>query len=120
MKIIERGDPYVEDVQKTMSAIAAKLSVNWSLAFQSRNGPVPWLKPYTEDEISRLGRAGEKHIVVVPISFVSDHIETLFELDHLYADLAKKEGITHYSRAKSFNGDPEFIQALKEVYAGQV
>lgn len=115
MKVIERGDPYPQHVDLTVQGVARGLEHPWSLAFQSRNGPVPWLKPYTEDEIARLGRSGVKQIVVVPVSFVSDHIETLYELDQLYADLARESGITGYYRARSFNDDPQFINVLHEV-----
>jgi ferrochelatase len=76
---------------------------------------MPWLEPYLEDEIRRLARAGVRHLVVVPVSFVSDHIETLFELDQLYSDLAKKHGVTHYYRARSFNDDPEFPRVLRSI-----
>jgi len=81
---------------------------------------LPWLEPYLEDEIKRLAREGVRRLVVVPISFVSDHIETLFELDQLYADLARKHGITHYHRARTFNGDPEFPHVLRSVLAEAV
>lgn len=112
MSVIERGDPYPEHVDRTIKAVANGLEHPWSLAFQSRNGPVPWLKPYTEDEIERLGQAGVKQIVVVPVSFVSDHIETLYELDQLYADHARSHGITGYFRSRSFNDDPHFIEVM--------
>lgn len=115
MKIIERGDPYPQDVQKTVQAVTKNLNKTWSLAFQSRNGSVPWLKPYTEDELQRLAKDGVKNVLVVPISFVSDHIETLYELDQLYADLAAKDGITHFSRTRSFNADPAFPKVLQGV-----
>lgn len=118
MKIIERGDSYPKDVERTVTAVTRGLTHQWSLAFQSRNGPVPWLKPYTEDEIERLGREGIKRIAIVPISFVSDHIETLYELDILYADLAKKSGIELYARARSFNDDPAFIEVLHSILEG--
>jgi ferrochelatase len=69
------------------------------LCFQSRNGRLPWLQPYLEDEIKRLATEGVRRLVVVPVSFVSDHIETLYELDQLYVDLARRHGVTHYYRA---------------------
>jgi ferrochelatase len=112
LKIVKRGDPYPGDVERTVAAVTRDLKLPWSLAFQSRNGKLPWLQPYLEDELKRLGRAGVRRVVVVPISFVSDHIETLFELDQLYAKVAKDHGITHYYRARCFNGDPEFPRVL--------
>ena len=115
MKIVERGDPYPDDIARTVRAVTAGLDHPWSLAFQSRNGKMPWLKPYLEDEIKRLAGEGVETLVVAPISFVSDHIETLFELDQFYADLARKHGIKHYHRARCFNGDAEFPRVLKSI-----
>lgn len=115
MKIVKRGDPYPDDVARTIRAVTKGLSYPWSLAFQSRNGKLPWLEPYLEDEIKRLGREGIRKVVVVPISFVSDHIETLFELDQLYAGLARKHGISQYYRARCFNGDPQFPRVLQSI-----
>ncbi|HEX6728880.1 MAG TPA: ferrochelatase [Pyrinomonadaceae bacterium] len=121
LKIVERGDPYPGDVQRTIKAVTRDLRHPWSLAFQSRNGKMPWLQPYLEDELKRLGKEGVRRVVVVPISFVSDHIETLFELDQLYAAVAQEHGISQYRRARCFNGDPQFPRVLhslvSEVYA---
>jgi ferrochelatase len=115
LKIVKLGDPYPSDIERTIKAVTRGLNHPWSLCFQSRNGKLPWLEPYLEDEIKRLADEGVRRLVVVPISFVSDHIETLFELDQLYADLARKHGITHYHRARTFNGDPEFPRVLRSV-----
>ena len=117
MKIVELGDPYPSDVERTIKAVTRGLSHPWSLCFQSRNGKLPWLQPYLEDELKRLGRAGVRRVVVVPVSFVSDHIETLYELDRLYAEQALGHGITHYYRARTFNGDPEFPRVLHSILA---
>jgi len=115
LKIVDRGDPYPEDVQRTIAAVTRDLRHPWSLAFQSRNGKLPWLQPYLEDELKRLGKDGIRRVVVVPISFVSDHIETLFELDQLYAEVAREHGISQYQRARCFNGDPEFPRVLQSL-----
>lgn len=115
LKIVERGDPYPQDVRRTVEAVADGLQYPWSLCYQSRNGRLPWLGPYTEDELRRLGREGLRRVVVVPVSFVSDHIETLYELDLLYAGLARECGIEHYYRACAFNGDPEFPKVLRSI-----
>ncbi|HZI19916.1 MAG TPA: ferrochelatase [Pyrinomonadaceae bacterium] len=117
LKIVRRGDPYAEDVRRTVEAVTPGLRHRWSLCFQSRNGPVPWLEPYLEDELKRLGDEGVRRVVVAPISFVSDHVETLFELDQLYAGEARVHGITHYYRARSFNGDPRFAEVLRALVA---
>jgi ferrochelatase len=68
-----------------------------------------------EDELKRLGREGVDAVVVVPISFVSDHIETLFELDQLYIEVARKHGIKHYYRARCFNDNPQFPRVLQSI-----
>lgn len=115
LKIVERGDTYPQDVGRTVGAVAAGLRHPWSLCFQSRNGRMPWLQPYTEDELKRLGREGVRRVVVVPVSFVSDHIETLYELDMLYREHALKVGVTHYYRARAFNGDPAFPAVLRSI-----
>lgn len=112
LKIVKLGDPYPDEVERTILAVTRGLKQTWSLAYQSRNGPLPWLQPYLDDELKRLGRARVSDVVVVPISFVSDHIETLFELDQLYAGVAQEHGITNYHRARCFNGDPLFSQLL--------
>ena len=118
MKIVERGDPYADDVTRTVQAVTRGLQAPWSLAYQSRNGRLPWLKPYLEDELKRLGREGVDTVVVVPISFVSDHIETLFELDLLYREVAHKHGIKHYYRAQCFNDNPHFPRVLQSIVMG--
>lgn len=115
LKIVERGDTYPQDVRRTVGAVAEGLGCPWSLCFQSRNGRMPWLQPYTEDELTRLGHAGVRRVVVVPVSFVSDHIETLYELDMLYREHALKVGVTHYYRARAFNGDPAFPAVLRSI-----
>lgn len=115
LKIVERGDPYPADIARTIEAVTKGLRHPWSLCFQSRNGKMPWLEPYLEDELKRLPREGVRRVVVAPVSFVSDHIETLFELDQLYAEEARREGITHYYRARTFNDDPEFARVLRTI-----
>lgn len=120
ISIVKRGDPYPLHVDKTVRALSKAL-VNSkaapTLAFQSRNGRLPWLEPYLEDEIERLAREGVKKIVAVPISFVSDHIETLWELDIFYTDIAKKLGFSYFARTKAFNDDPRFVEVLKSLCA---
>jgi ferrochelatase len=120
LKIVKLGDPYPSDIERTIKAVTRGLNHPWSLCFQSRNGKLPWLEPYLEDEIKRLAGEGVRRLVVVPVSFVSDHIETLFELDQLYARLAREHGITHYHRARTFNGDPEFPHVLRSILAEAV
>lgn len=115
LKIVGRGDPYPTDVRRTIEAVTEGLGHPWSLCYQSRNGKMAWLEPYMEDELSRLRREGVRRVVAVPVSFVSDHIETLYELDMLYREQARAHGITHYYRARAFNGDPEFPAVLRSI-----
>jgi ferrochelatase len=117
MKIVKLGDPYPDEIERTIRAVTQGLKQSWSLAYQSRNGRLPWLQPYLEDELKRLGREGVSKLVVVPISFVSDHIETLFELDKLYAGVASQHGISNYHRARCFNDDPMFSKLLYSLLA---
>ena len=118
LKIVERGDAYPADVRRTIEAVTRGLLHPWSLCYQSRNGKMPWLQPYLEDELRQLASEGVRRVVVAPVSFVSDHIETLYELDQLYAAEAQREGITHYYRARTFNDDPEFAAVLRTILKG--
>lgn len=113
-KFIDEGDPYVAHIQATRWGILERLSLpnRQLLAYQSRTGPVKWLGPGTEEVIEELGREGVKDLLVVPLSFVSDHIETLYEIDMLFADAAREAGITGYSRPEALNTHPLFIDAL--------
>ena len=82
------------------------------LAFQSRTGPVEWIGPGTEDVLRELAAEGVKDVLVVPICFVTDHIETLYEVDMLFGDEARAAGITNSRRTDALNSDPRFIEAL--------
>lgn len=113
-KFIDEGDPYVAHTQATRRGILDRLRLpnRQLLAYQSRTGPVKWLGPGTEETLEELGREGVKDVLVVPLSFVSDHIETLYEVDQLFADAARKAGIIGYFRPKALNTHPLFIEAL--------
>jgi protoporphyrin/coproporphyrin ferrochelatase len=113
-KLIDEGDPYLEHTMGTISALEEKISMTWSLSFQSRSGPVKWLGPSTEDKLAELAAKGVKNLLVVPISFVSDHVETLYEIDILYRDLASDLGI-NLRRTDSLNTSPTFIRALADI-----
>jgi ferrochelatase len=115
MKIVNSGDPYLGEVEKTVKLVTKDLDHSWSLAYQSKNGPIEWAKPYVEEEIPRLAKAGTKSLIIVPISFVCDHIETLFEIDQLYAQLAKDSGIANFYRSRCFNDDAEFPEILHDI-----
>jgi len=113
-KIIEKGDPYVNQVKETIREITKRIPIKWHLSYQSKSGPVKWLEPSTDEKLRELAAMGIKNILVVPISFVSDHIETLYEIDILYKDLAEKLGIT-LKRVDSLNTHIHFIEALKDI-----
>lgn len=116
MSVVKRGDPYPEETRETLEAVVAGgLGAPYSLSFQSRNGKAKWIEPYTEDKIPELAKEGVRNLVLVPMSFVSDHIETLHELDQLYTELAEKSGIRNISRSRSFNADPDFIDVLASL-----
>ncbi|MGB7444137.1 MAG: ferrochelatase [Coleofasciculaceae cyanobacterium] len=110
----EAGDPYQQEIEDCTALILRTLNrPNPStLAYQSRVGPVEWLKPYTEDAITELASQGVKDLVVVPISFVSEHIETLQEIDIEYRELAEESGIENFRRVPALNTHPLFIDSL--------
>ncbi len=118
-KIVAAGDPYADQVERTAAAVREGLdidSLDSAVCYQSRVGPMEWLRPYTEDEIRRAGADG-KALVVVPIAFVSEHSETLVELDIEYAELAADSGVPAYVRVPTVNDDPAFIDGLARLVA---
>jgi ferrochelatase len=113
---IDAGDPYCDHVKVTMQAVLDRLPrLPATLAYQSRVGPVEWIGPSTDEEIRRLAAEGVKDVLVIPISFVSDHIETLYEIDQQYGDLAKACGLRSFIRAESLNDFPPFLDALADL-----
>lgn len=112
----EAGDPYQEQIEDCTRLIMETLSRpnDYTLAYQSRVGPVEWLQPYTEDALQSLGGRGVKEVLVVPISFVSEHIETLQEIDIEYREIAEEAGIETFKRVPALNTDPTFIESLAE------
>lgn len=113
----EAGDPYQGEIEECTRSIMATLnrSNNYTLAYQSRVGPVEWLQPYTENALKELGAKEVKDLLVVPISFVSEHIETLQEIDIEYREIAEEAGIEHFERVPALNIHPEFISALADL-----
>ncbi|MBI4851057.1 MAG: ferrochelatase [Acidobacteria bacterium] len=114
---LKQGEPYLKHTKKTVELVLEKLgnARPWTLSFQSKLGPVKWLEPLTDSVIRKLGKEGVKQILIVPVSFVSDHIETLYELDILYKETADEAGIAHFIRAPAFNTLPSFISALADI-----
>ncbi|MBC6432108.1 ferrochelatase [Nostoc sp. HG1] len=113
----EAGDPYQQEIEECTALIMQTLNRPnaHTLAYQSRVGPVEWLQPYTEDALKELGAQGVKDLVVVPISFVSEHIETLQEIDIEYREVAEKSGIHNFRRVPAPNTNPVFINALADL-----
>jgi len=119
---IEAGDPYQKQMEKCVAAIKAKLYETYSekeltvhLSYQSRVGPIEWLRPYTDDVLPELGGIGVQNLVVVPISFVSEHIETLEEIDIEYRELAEESGVSNWRRCPAPNTDPTFIEDMADM-----
>lgn len=121
-KFIDEGDPYVSHIEATRAGILERLGVSnrQVLAYQSRTGPVRWLGPGTAETLAQLGHEGVTDVLIVPLSFVSDHIETLYEVDLLFAESARAAGITGYSRPKALNTHPMFIDALAGLVTGHL
>ncbi len=116
-KLVAAGDPYQAQVEATVAAVVARLGLtDWAICYQSRVGPMKWLGPATPEAIEQAGRDGVG-AVVVPIAFVSEHIETLVELDHEYAELAEQVGCARYLRTPAVGVDPDFISGLAKAVA---
>uniref|UniRef100_A0A0A9CWM8 Ferrochelatase n=1 Tax=Arundo donax TaxID=35708 RepID=A0A0A9CWM8_ARUDO len=116
----EAGDPYKAEMEECIDLIMEELEKRGitnpcTLAYQSRVGPVEWLKPYTDETIIELGQKGVKSLLAVPISFVSEHIETLEEIDVEYKELALESGIKHWGRVPALGCEPTFISDLADA-----
>jgi ferrochelatase len=111
--IVKGGDPYQWQVEQTVAAVLAAwgVTVDYTICYQSRATPQKWIDPSTEAEIERAAKE-KAAVLVVPIAFVSEHTETLVELDVEYRDLAVKLGVPAYFRVPTQNADPRFIAAL--------
>ncbi len=117
LKIVRAGDPYPAQVESTAAAVAAQLGrteLDWRLCYQSRVGPLAWLGPSVDEELRRAGR-DQVAVVVAPISFVSEHSETLVELDRDYRRVAAACGVPAYYRAPTVGTAPRFIATLADL-----
>lgn len=115
---VKDGDPYPNHIQQTIAAVMRFFEPSaptYTLAYQSRVGPTRWLSPSTDDELIRLGCADVRNLLVVPVSFVCDHIETLYEIAVTYRTLAETWGITQFEQTEALNCHPLFISALKNL-----
>jgi ferrochelatase len=118
LSVVNRGDPYILEVSASVSAVMQRLGQSnpYRLAWQSKVGPSQWMGPQTSEALKGLARLGRKQVVLVPIAFTSDHIETLYELDLEYIKEARELGIEVY-RSESLNDSPVFIRALADIAA---
>ena len=139
---IEAGDPYQRQIEECVKLVSSEVSsiltdplrrpveisqeqcnllasgdtaVEYHLSFQSRVGPVQWLRPYTEETLETMGANGVKNLIVVPVSFVSEHVETLEEIDMEYKELAEENGITNWRRVPALNTDEIFINDMADL-----
>ena len=114
VRYINEGDPYLDQTKRTVKLVMDRIGNRYAhtLSFQSKVGPVEWLTPATNETIPKLAREGVTRLILVPVSFVSEHSETLYEMDILYRDLAAESGITDYRRVSAMNCRRDFIDAL--------
>lgn len=117
-RVIQSGDPYQFQIEATAAAIVEKLEIEtpeyWRVCYQSLVGPLKWIEPYIEQEIIEAGKK-RNPVLVFPLSFVSEHSETLVELDIEYKDLAYEKGVPFYCRASTVGTDATFIAALSDL-----
>mmetsp|Transcript_52688 Transcript_52688/g.124701 ORF Transcript_52688/g.124701 Transcript_52688/m.124701 type:complete len:507 (-) Transcript_52688:151-1671(-) len=118
---IKAGDPYKDQIEKCVELIMLEVNKDHpgkfssDLSFQSKVGPVKWLDPYTEVVLEEMGKGGLKNVVVVPLSFVQEHVETLEEIDQEFKEVAEEHGIEKFKRVPALNSDPDFINCLADI-----
>ena len=117
LSYIERGDPYVDHVKRSMAAALAKLSHpgRTHLSYQSRLGPQKWLQPSTDSLLEELGKGGARAACVVPVAFVTEHVETLNEIDIQYREIARAANIAEFERACAVKCHPAYIRCLADL-----
>ena len=117
MKLVKQGDPYSHQIKKTVAAIMERggYSQTHTLCYQSKVGPLKWLTPSTPDTIAELAAKGVKNMLLVPVAFASDHLETLFELGIEYRRQARERGVEQYEVTEGLNDSPKFIEALAHL-----
>lgn len=113
---VDEGDPYIEQLGETVAGVVERLGqVSWRIAYQSRGGgPGEWLGPEVGDVLAELATGGKRRVLVVPIGFTADHIETLYDIDIAMRDKAESLGLM-FERTESLNVSPKFIEALAGV-----
>ncbi len=122
MSYVQKGDPYERHTRATVRLVLERLGkrLDHTLAYQSKVGPVKWLEPSTNDTIPALAARGIEQVLAIPISFVSDHIETLYEIDILYRELAERAKIPHFRRTEALGLDAGFVDALADLVLERV
>lgn len=114
--LIECGDPYLEHLKATVAGVLERIGpVPWHLAFQSRGGPGEWLEPEIDSVLDRLAREGNREVLIVPISFISDNVEILYDIDIELRRRAESRGITKFHRALLLNASSKLIEALAQI-----
>lgn len=113
------GDPYPQQIKETAQALMQRYFPEnpWELAYQSKVGKMAWLGPDTEGLLHYFAATGVQNVLMVPLSFVSDHLETLYEIDGLYIPMGLELGIAHCRRVRALNSQPSFIAALAKLVA---
>ena len=131
MKVVAKGDHYVPEVCATVKSVmnawgsharsgateGLESPNKYILAWQSKVGYLPWMAPSTSESIEALGKRGTRHVLVVPVAFTSDHVETLYEIAMEYKEEAEEHGITHFKWTEGLNGSATFAQALRDIVA---
>jgi ferrochelatase len=116
-KVIRQGDPYQKQLESQLEMFHKLLHVSkpLKLCYQSKVGPIPWLEPSTQSVLKEIAKEPEAEVLIVPISFVSDHFETSYEIDIEFKELAHELGVKTFKRVPSLNTNPNFIHALAEL-----
>ncbi len=117
LSLVKNGDPYNDQIKKTVSCVMKmrKFSHEHHLCYQSKVGPVKWLRPFADETIKTLAAQDKKNILIIPVSFVSDHIETLHELNIEYRKIAEESGIENFIVMKGLNDSETFVSALNKI-----
>jgi protoporphyrin/coproporphyrin ferrochelatase len=125
-RLVRQGDPYVDQVGATVRGILAQLEeeawgpIPWFLAYQGQVGPVRWVGPAVRAVLEVMRGQGLTRVLVVPVSFVSDHLETLYEIDLVVRRMALEMGVKHFERVPSLNDGEDFIQGLAGLLAARI
>ncbi len=122
-KYVDRGEQYPRRIEEAKQLIIDGLGeyknqISFHLSYQSKVGPLPWLRPYTDKTVEEISKTSPSTIIMVPLGFVSDHVETLYEIDILYGDLAKKYGVRNYVRVSVPNDDDDYANKVAQFLQG--